>query len=92
MSDRVRVRSVLCPGSVLRGVPDNVLSRHKVVRSEVQSIGDILGSALSGAFSSVLSNCAKLVHSEICFAGCARRYAQQAKCFLAKFSRGCREG
>ena len=83
------VRSVLRPSSVLRGVLDHVLSRHKVVRSEVRSIGDGLGSALSGAFSSVLSmmlsNCANLVRSEICSARCARRCAQQAKCSLAKF-------
>ena len=59
------------PGSVLRGVPDLVLSRHKVVHSEVRSTEDSPGSALSGACSSVLSrmlsNCAKLVRSDMCF-------------------------
>ena len=90
------VRSVLRPGSVLRGVPDLVLSRHKVVHSEVRSTEDSPGSALSGACSSVLSrmlsNCAKLVRSDMCSAGCAWWCTQQAKCFLAKFSGGCREG
>ena len=96
MSGRVGVRSVLRPGSVLRGVPDLVLSRHKVVHSEVRSTEDSPGSALSGACSSVLSrmlsNCAKLVRSDMCSAGCAWWCTQQAKCFLAKFSGGCREG
>jgi hypothetical protein len=61
----------LRPGSVLRGVPDLVLSRHKVVHSEVRSTEDSPGSALSGACSSVLSrmlsNCAKLVRFRYMF-------------------------
>ena len=96
MSGRVGVRSVLRPGSVLRGVPDLVLSRHRWCTQKcgqqrtAQAVRSVVRAAvcLAGCLAIAPSWCVQIYVS----AGCAWWCTQQAKCFLAKFSGGCREG
>ena len=90
------VRSVLRLGSVLRGVPDLVLSRHRWCAQKcgqqrtAQAVRSVVRAAvcLAGCLAIAPSWCVQIYVS----AGCARWCTQQAKCFLAKFSGGYREG
>ena len=61
----------IAPKQCAQRCPRPCTQQAQVVHSEVRSTEDSPGSALSGACSSVLSrmlsNCAKLVRSDICF-------------------------